>query len=233
VTGNFSVNTNKFTVNATSGDAAVAGVLTVTGNAALSTASLTGALTVPEISSPASPSVGSVKIYAKSDKLPYAKNSNGDELPLVVFRNMIMVRDEKTSGTAGGSATSGSWGTRTLNTQVVNNISGASLAANQVTLPAGTYYAKWSVPFFRTNLSQSRLYNVSDVAAIGYGSNTAEDVNVGGDQSVGEYYFTLAASKTLEVQYRVGTSWATDGLGRAMSFGNVEVYTQLTIWKIG
>ena len=49
-------------------------------------------------------------------------------------------QDQKASGTAGGDFTSGAWQTRTLNTEVFNTITGSALAANQVTLPAGTYF---------------------------------------------------------------------------------------------
>ena len=51
---------------------------------------------------------------------------------------LLHVRDEKSNGTAGGGFTSGSFQTRTLNTVMTNEISGASLASNQITLPSGT-----------------------------------------------------------------------------------------------
>ena len=57
---------------------------------------------------------------------------------------LFHVRDEKSSGTSGGNFSSGSYVTRTLNTSLTNEISGASLSSNQITLPSGTYYIQAS-----------------------------------------------------------------------------------------
>ena len=58
-----------------------------------------------------------------------------------VFENAFLhVRDEKAANTPGGTFTASAWQKRDLNTVKTNQISGASLASNQITLPAGTYH---------------------------------------------------------------------------------------------
>jgi hypothetical protein len=57
---------------------------------------------------------------------------------------LLHVRDEKTLAD-GGTSTS-SYTKRDLNTVVTNEIAGASLSSNQITLPSGTYYINASAP---------------------------------------------------------------------------------------
>ncbi len=53
---------------------------------------------------------------------------------------LLHVRDEKTAGTAGDTYTAGVETAHTLNTVKANTLVGASLSANQVVLPGGTYW---------------------------------------------------------------------------------------------
>jgi len=144
----------------------------------------------------------------------------------------VMVRDEKTSTTDGGIATSGAWLTRDLNTVVRNVLTGASLASNQVTLPAGTYYAQASAPFYATDRSAIKLRNVTDATDIALGST--EFMNngtlVGGRCHVSGF-FTLAAPKAISVQYRVFTTTGGNGLGVQTTFAT-NIYAMLDIWKV-
>jgi hypothetical protein len=143
-------------------------------------------------------------------------------------------REEQASGTYGGGSTSGSYQTRVLNTTVVNNITGCSLATNQVTLPAGSYYAVGVTPVYGgNNQFRNRLQNITDGTTIGNGTNQANAGGAGDSAiTVIEYYFTLASSKAIALQTRVNTSVGTDGLGNRCSFGDTEVYSQLTITKV-
>src|SRR5690242_14620433 len=59
-----------------------------------------------------------------------------DGAPGAVYRHLVA------DDAAGGTFTSGAWRTRTLNEELRNTL-GASLASNQITLPAGSYYAEW------------------------------------------------------------------------------------------
>ena len=75
---------------------------------------------------------------------------------------LLHVRDEKAAAAHGGASTSGSFLTRTLNTSVTNEITGASLASNQITLPSGTYYIFATVPIYAGDDSKFKLRNTTD-----------------------------------------------------------------------
>ncbi len=145
---------------------------------------------------------------------------------------LLHVRDEKASGTDGGTFTVGAWRTRTLNTSKTNEITGASLVANQITLPAGTYYIEASAPAFNGD-HQAKLRNVTDGSDTIIGTTSAED---GSDPTQTRSHvhgrFTIASSKTFELQHQTSNSQSTTGFGRAVGFGVVEVYAEVMIWKV-
>jgi len=161
---------------------------------------------------------------AISDRRPdcnFGLNPNG----------LLHVRDEKASGTAGGTATSGSFQTRVLNTSKVNTIAGAALASNQITLPAGTYYVEASAPAVVCDSHQARLYNVTDSAELVLGTSEFS-VNTDSVQTKSTVtgQFTLTATKVVELQHRVQTTRATNGFGVSHTFG-VNVYADVRIWR--
>ena len=143
----------------------------------------------------------------------------------------LHVRDEKASGTSGGTFASGAWQTRTLNTSVANTITGASLASNQITLPAGTYRIKARAPSYENiNGNKAKLYNVTDNSDVIIGGNCYGRSDASVDAFVvGE--FTIATSKTFELRHRCVNGQSTNGFGRACSFGVVEVYAEVEIFK--
>jgi len=148
---------------------------------------------------------------------------------------LLHVRDEKANGTAGGTATVGSWQTRTLNTVMTNEISGASLATNQITLPSGTYYIDASSPALYVTNHKAKLRNITDSSDTLIG--TSEYANSDGiDYSQSHSFingrFTITAQKTFEIQHRVGSTQGGSGMGFASSFGVVEVYANVRIWKV-
>ena len=145
----------------------------------------------------------------------------------------IILQDQKTSGTAGGTFTSGSYQQRTLNILVRNNNSLGSLASNKITLPSGTYYAEWWASALQVNANQTRLWNATDSSLINFGST--EYSNSGGAyavvKSIGCSVFTITSSKAIEIDHQCGSTVATNGFGIAATFGNIEVYAELRIWK--
>ena len=76
------------------------------------------------------------------------------------------VQDQKSSGSNGGSATTGSWVTAALNTAIVSTIVGASLNANVITLPAGRYRVTASKTFYQTHQSRIRFKTESNNSII-------------------------------------------------------------------
>ena len=148
---------------------------------------------------------------------------------------LLHVRDEKASGNAGGTFTSGAWRTRTLNTQVTNEITGASIdtGTSIMTLPAGTYEVLARAWGYYCQGHQARLQNVSEATTALLGSN-AYSHNTGsgkGNDSLVRGRFTIASSKTFELQHRCAATRATDGWGSALSWGT-EIYTDVLIWKL-
>jgi len=142
----------------------------------------------------------------------------------------IIIQDQKANGTNGGTFNSGVWLTRTLNTAVRNAVSGASLASNQITLPAGTYYVEWSAPGNAVFKHQTKLKNVTDGTDIAFGTSEYAQTGVQ-TRSFGEARFTITSSKAFEIQHAASVGEVTDGFGAASSFGNIEVYSDVKIWK--
>lgn len=142
-------------------------------------------------------------------------------------------RDEKAAGTNGGTATSGSFQTRTINTEAADTGNYGSLSSNQITLAAGTYEAEIHVPGSNgINQFVAKLRNTTDSAdtligtvAMAGGGNIA-------DKSIITGRFTIAAQKTFEVQMRVTTTAANVGWGTACNLGVTEVYTIARFWKV-
>jgi hypothetical protein len=136
--------------------------------------------------------------------------------------------DEKTNGTAGGTQTSGSFLTRDLNTTQFNNITGASLSSNQVTLAAGTYYVDAIAPQ-KGPQGALRWYNITD-------SSVAVAGQTHYFEAWGEFklfgYFTIAAQKVFQLQYRSSATEAGNGLGVAKSFSIPEVYAMVSLVKV-
>jgi len=152
------------------------------------------------------------------------------------FPAIAIFEDQKTSGTHGGDPSSTSaWFTRTLNTVAVNQITGASLSSNQITLPAGTYEIRAEVPGMRINQWTSRLYNVTDTAVALPGTGEHGHTSYGpSHRSIIHGVVTLAAQKTLRIEQRCtsnpGGGW---GLGYAsVSVSSHETYTRVWIRKI-
>jgi hypothetical protein len=146
-----------------------------------------------------------------------------------------IIEEQQASGTGGGTSTSGAWFTRVLNTLVRNSGSIASLASNQVTLGAGTYYFSWSAPCGLSDQHQSRLFNVTDSAVVGYGSSewSSSTTVSATTRSVGGIVVTIAAAKAFRIEHRVATSSPNAGaLGVAQSFGNINVCSRLEITQL-
>jgi hypothetical protein len=145
---------------------------------------------------------------------------------------LLHVRDEKTSGTAGGASVD-SYTKRDLNTTLTNEISGASISSSVITLPAGTFYILASAPIFKSNQHKLKLRNTSDSTdtLIGTSEYSDNDYNVN-NRSFVTGRFTIASSKNFELQHRVSAVVASNGLGVSSSHGNVEVYADCQIWKV-
>jgi hypothetical protein len=149
------------------------------------------------------------------------------------FEDILLVQDFKTPGTNAGTFTSGAERTRDLNTVIKNTISGASLASNQITLPAGTFYLQASAPAYKVDFHKALWRNITDGTIIFQG--TSELTGSGVDVTTRSYIsdsFTIASSKVFELRHYSSATRASDGFGRATNF-YTEVYSDVKIWKVG
>jgi len=147
---------------------------------------------------------------------------------------LFHVRDEKTAGVNGGTSSGGADNNRDLNTVKTNEISGASLSSNQVTLPAGTYYVHASAPCYKGNGHRLVLYNISDGANEIIGTNAFASINDNGfNRSFVIGRFTISGSKTLKFITWTDLGQANNGLGvQEPADGRIEIYTDAQFWKV-
>ena len=144
--------------------------------------------------------------------------------------SLLHVRDEKADTTAPQTLTSGSWDQRNLTTVLTNEITSASLSSNEISLPAGSYWTSCSAPATDSNAHRLRLQNTTDATTLLVGLN-AFNTSGDGSSTTAVLYgrFTLSGTRTIQLQHRVAVS---NPGGTASSFGVVEVYADVQIWKI-
>jgi hypothetical protein len=180
---------------------------------------------------------GSTDKYLSQDQ-SLVIDCNGSEWIIKSYIPLIgYLRDLKATSTAGGSATSGSWQTRDLNTATGDFTKFGSLSTNQFTLEAGTYHIESYAPCFAVDGSVTRLQNTSDASTVldgtiaRSGSSAAEGVSY----SIIKGDFSITSTKTFEIQNRVQTTKATNGYGTPGSDAGStqnEVYTSVKLTKV-
>ncbi len=146
----------------------------------------------------------------------------------------VTVQDVKSANTSGGTATSGSWQTRTLNTlNNPNSFSWVSIASNQITLTSGTYLVTAEAPAFTVSRHKAKLRNISDSTDTILGSSEFATASTSGQtSSFIKGQFTIASTKTFEIQHQVQNTVTTNGFGVESNFSVSEIYTQVLIQKI-
>ena len=148
-------------------------------------------------------------------------------------RSYAIFSDTKANGVDGGTFTSGAYRTRDLQTTQVNNITSCSLASNQITLPAGTYFVIGRAPAFAVNRHNTRLQNTSDSTTTILGAAAYANSTAGWSDSFFMGQFTIASSKVFEVQHYSSATKADEGFGSQTFSGGDNVYTNIIIEKIG
>lgn len=125
--------------------------------------------------------------------------------------------------------TQGSWETVPINTEVSDAGGYGSLAANVITLDAGTYRVRWRVCGFAVDSFQSRLWDDTNSAVVAYGSNAEiSPTDTSSGYSMGEARFTVAAAtQDYILQALAELTNLTNGFGKANNFGGTEVYASI------
>lgn len=154
---------------------------------------------------------------------------------------LLHVRNEQTSSTDGESiGTSATMTTRVLNTVVTNEIAGASVSSNQITLNAGTYDVDARAPFYlqepgggATHAAVSQLYDVTNGAQLIPGSGVfiviSSSVGRVTVDTIVKGRITLSGTTILELRSR--SSRVGIG-GKATGLGTVEVYSDIQFRRI-
>lgn len=148
---------------------------------------------------------------------------------------LFHVRQEEADGVSAGASTATTWVTRVLNTIKTNEIVGASLNSNQITLPAGDYELHARAPATIIEGHQIRVQNITAVATIEIGTSEWAPGTGAGDQNASSLVvrFSLSATSVLELQHITNLTSAI-GLGQPNGSASViEVYGSVLIWKIG
>lgn len=147
-----------------------------------------------------------------------------------------VIRDAKTAGTDGGTATSGSWFTRDL-TEITSDPNSivTSLASNEFTLAAGTYLIDASAPANKVDRHAIRLYDVTGAAEVEIGSAVASSsADATPTTAFISTIITPSASNTYRIEQQVQTTKTTNGLGISINGTftvSEEVYTVVKITK--
>lgn len=160
-----------------------------------------------------------------------AQNGGGTELALSTY---VLIQDQKSAGTQGGTFTAGSWQTRDLNTVVADSGSLVTLATNQFTPDIGTYIVKTRAPAYSCANHQCRIRNVTAGSTVIVGSpEFARAAGAGqSSQSFAEGVLIANGTDAFEVQHQCDSTKTTDGFGTGANFGEVMVYTSLELIKV-
>jgi hypothetical protein len=142
------------------------------------------------------------------------------------------IKDVKAANTAGGTATSGSFQTRTLNT-LEGDQSFVSLASNQFTLQPGTYEIEAFATVYAVGNSIAKLRNTTDGSDVLTGT-VATSVNASPADVASRVYgsFSISTAKTFEIQHNVQSTQATNGWGSAPNLGVSNTFTVVKLRKV-
>lgn len=153
--------------------------------------------------------------------------SGGGSAPL-----LMQVQDQKPSGTMGGVST-GAFETRALNTVIINQISGASVTGNNVSLPSGVYFVEGEAPSCAIH-HRSRIYNVtgSSVVINGTSEGSLQTADYVQTRSKSQCIITASSPIAIRLEHRAVSTGNNFDLGNACGFGVPEVYSEIKIWKL-
>lgn len=188
---------------------------------------------------PATPTAGKGIYWVKdtAPNLPFFTDDAGTDHNLLnagggTTETYAIIREEQPIATNGGTFTSGAWRTRTLNTISGNAGGDITIAANQITLQAGTYNIDAYAPAYRVENHQIRFQNITDGTTALVGTSDLAD---GPQQRTASHshilgQITIASAKVFEIQHRCASTVLSVGFGVAAGF-TTEVYTSVIITK--
>lgn len=147
---------------------------------------------------------------------------------------IAILRDEKTSGTAGGTSSATTWNARALNTEDSDPYSIVTISSDQFTPITGDYelFAA-ACAGINANVTNHRLrlYNVTGAASVKEGGNSSSPADA---RTIATVFATFTANGTdaYRIDHYTSTGIATSGLGRAVSDGSPECYLQIELRRL-
>ena len=150
------------------------------------------------------------------------------------YEQVVYLKDVKGDAVEGGSFSSGSWLTRTLNTEEKPcDYSFLSLSSSQFTLSPGIYDIYGGAPAFQVSTHQVRLRNISDdttdILGAQVNAPTSDSTH---NHSTLHGYVSITSSKTFELQHRCTTTKTANGFGLSAGLGESSIYATVRIKKI-
>lgn len=147
----------------------------------------------------------------------------------------LHVREEQAQNVAGGAASSGA-NDRILNAVKFNNIPGASVASNRITLPEGVYKVEIKAPAYAIDSFKIALLDYGTGAILLEGTNAFSWSTTPSAVTFGELTGILtipAGGRNMIVRLYAAVAKSINGLGVPLNrTGLVEVYTDVMIKRI-
>jgi hypothetical protein len=179
---------------------------------------------------------GSATINQISSSTVFPAGGTGNPISVAILTDQKGTVD-------GGTATSGNYDPRDLNTlhdpdsfvtveTTTQTISGHT-STYRFTLGAGMYSISAIVPGFQVGQHQSQIYDVTGTQALKMGSTGFSNASSGTSNSYSfvQFVHTISANNTYEIRQKVSTTKSTSGLGVGGNFTN-NIYTQVIILKL-
>ena len=144
-----------------------------------------------------------------------------------------IICDQKALNGQGGTFTKDVWQTRELNTTIADPDNIVSIANDQFTLQAGSYFIEARAPAYAVDSHRLRLYNATDSSEVQLGVN-AYSREATSDLGYSDAFLyarvTITSATAFEIQHRSTQTRVTNGFGAVTGMG-VEIYTTVKIFK--
>ena len=149
------------------------------------------------------------------------------------FASYAIICDQKAYDADGGTFSASTVTTRDLNTEITDADGIVSIAGNEFTLQAGTYFIRASAPAFFVQRHVAWLHNETDGAVVQYGTaEYAEAINGHVGRSFISARVTISGAKDFRIKHRGELTKSTNGLGVKNNYSaSNSIYTVVEIFK--
>lgn len=183
-----------------------------------------------ERSAPSTPASGDFIAYV--DTTGVAMGINDGAVKHTLSNVTARLRDQRASGTNGGTTSNATWNARPLNTEVSDPFGIVTISSDKATFVAGTFSCDVRAVAGAASGTGHRLraFNVTAGTTIKEGITSASD---GGQRKYAHLSFDYVSNGTDEIRidhYTV-TGVATTGLGIPLSIGTDECYMEIDVEK--